>query len=255
MCTITERFGRRIGEGRRKVRAAAAIALRRAEASVCNGGHFRRGHGGITRGDRTSTAAGAVHHPPAAKLDEQGCVQLGRGTKTRQTQTGMCSFMCPSACGFMLFSFPLYRSNLGTFPLILYMLVSPLVLSYVVLFCTGCTTQQPTHNTTPHPNTPRHATPRHATPHRTTPHHTTPPQHLTTLLGAYDDDLAMAALRALSALSTPPLTHKCLDENRHTTSLHRSTALCNPLFDIIEAAGKASQQVEMSAFVCMNLCA
>lgn len=51
-------------------------------------------------------------------------------------------------------------------------------------------------------------------------------------LRSFDDELAILALRVMAALASPPSTHKCLEESRHETELHKTVALCNPFFDI-----------------------
>lgn len=53
-----------------------------------------------------------------------------------------------------------------------------------------------------------------------------------TFLRSFDDELAVLALRVMAALASPPSTHKCLEESRHETELHKTVALCNPFFDI-----------------------
>ena len=53
-----------------------------------------------------------------------------------------------------------------------------------------------------------------------------------TFLRSFDDELAVLALRVMAALASPPSTHKCLEESRHDTELHKTVALCNPFFDI-----------------------
>lgn len=46
----------------------------------------------------------------------------------------------------------------------------------------------------------------------------------------------MLALEAITALSTPPLIHRCASFTPHTTAMHKSSANCIPLFQIVEAA-------------------
>ena len=71
-------------------------------------------------------------------------------------------------------------------------------------------------------------------------------EHLVSLLRCLDDELAFLSLSALASLSMSPMTHKCVDENRHSTTLHKQGNLCHPLFDIAEAAYKATKQVDIS---------
>jgi hypothetical protein len=56
------------------------------------------------------------------------------------------------------------------------------------------------------------------------------------LLRCYHDDVAILALEAITALSTPPLIHRCTSFTPHTTAMHKSSAHCIPLFQIVEAA-------------------
>ena len=51
-------------------------------------------------------------------------------------------------------------------------------------------------------------------------------------LKSYNDDLAVLALKVMASLACPPMIHKCLEENRHETAIHKNTALCNPFFEI-----------------------
>ena len=74
-------------------------------------------------------------------------------------------------------------------------------------------------------------------------------EHLVSLLRCLDDDLAFLTLSALAALSMPPMTHRCVDENRHSTTLHKQANLCHSLFDIAEAAFKATKQVSIIPFL------
>ena len=77
-------------------------------------------------------------------------------------------------------------------------------------------------------------------------------EHLVSLLRCLDDDLAFLTLSALTALSMPPLTHKCVDENRHSTTLHKQGNLCHPLFDIAEVVYKATKQVANVSFLSFS---
>jgi hypothetical protein len=61
-------------------------------------------------------------------------------------------------------------------------------------------------------------------------------QHLLKLLRAYDDDIAILSLHAITALAAPPPNHRCLTYSQHTTTLHKVTSHCIPLFQIVEAA-------------------
>lgn len=56
------------------------------------------------------------------------------------------------------------------------------------------------------------------------------------LLRSYNDDIAILALEAITALSCPPLIHRCASFSPHTTAMHKSSAYCIPLFQIVEAA-------------------
>ena len=51
-------------------------------------------------------------------------------------------------------------------------------------------------------------------------------------LKSYNDDLAVLALKVMASLACPPMIHKCLEENRHETAIHKNTAMCNPFFEI-----------------------
>ena len=42
----------------------------------------------------------------------------------------------------------------------------------------------------------------------------------------------MLAIKVLASLACPPMTHKCLEENRHETAFHKSPNLCNSFFEI-----------------------
>jgi hypothetical protein len=56
------------------------------------------------------------------------------------------------------------------------------------------------------------------------------------LLRCYDDNIAILALEAITALSTPPLIHRYINFLPHNTAMHKSSAYCIPLFQIVEAA-------------------
>ena len=58
-------------------------------------------------------------------------------------------------------------------------------------------------------------------------------------LKSYNDDLAVLALKVMASLACPPMIHKCLEENRHETAIHKNTALCNPFFEIGDVASSA----------------
>ena len=77
-------------------------------------------------------------------------------------------------------------------------------------------------------------------------------EHLVSLLRCLDDELAFLSLSALTALSMSPMTHRCVDENRHSTTLHKQGNLCHPLFDIAEAAFKATKQVSIIPFLFVS---
>lgn len=52
------------------------------------------------------------------------------------------------------------------------------------------------------------------------------------LLHSYDDELAILALKVMASLACPPMMHKCLEDNRHDTALHKNQTHCNPFFQI-----------------------
>jgi hypothetical protein len=56
------------------------------------------------------------------------------------------------------------------------------------------------------------------------------------LLRCYHDEIAYLALEAITALSVPPLIHRCSNFSPHNTAMHKSSAYCIPLFQIVEAA-------------------
>lgn len=56
------------------------------------------------------------------------------------------------------------------------------------------------------------------------------------MLRSYNDDIAILALEAVTALACPPLIHRCANFTPHTTAMHKSSANCIPLFQIVEAA-------------------
>lgn len=60
-------------------------------------------------------------------------------------------------------------------------------------------------------------------------------EHLFFLLRAYDEEIGLLAVEALCALASPPTTHKCIDSSRHSTVLHKTPTLCQPLFALIES--------------------
>jgi hypothetical protein len=60
-------------------------------------------------------------------------------------------------------------------------------------------------------------------------------QLLLKLLRAYDDDVAMLALEAITSLAAPPHSHRSLTYSRHVTAMHRVSSNCIPLFQIVEA--------------------
>lgn len=53
-----------------------------------------------------------------------------------------------------------------------------------------------------------------------------------TFLKSYDDTVSMLALKAIASLACPPMTHKCLEEYRHETAIHKNPLLCHPFFEI-----------------------
>jgi hypothetical protein len=59
---------------------------------------------------------------------------------------------------------------------------------------------------------------------------------LKALLGSYNDEVAMATLDVYYFLACPPLSHLTLEYTRHSTVLHKSSSLCHPIFEIIDAA-------------------
>lgn len=46
----------------------------------------------------------------------------------------------------------------------------------------------------------------------------------------------MLALETITALALPPQVHRSINFSSHTTSMHKSSSNCNPMFQIVEAA-------------------
>jgi hypothetical protein len=74
-----------------------------------------------------------------------------------------------------------------------------------------------------------------------------------TFLRAFDDGLALLALKALAALANPPMTHKSIEEDGHNTALHKNSNLCLPFFEIGESLSLSlflSLSLSLSSFNC-----